>query len=307
MRITVSKPSGSGFAVHWTALLADRLGLYAEEGLEVEIVQLDQAEGTRTLLSGEVPIMRRGPDETIALIDRGAEIRIVAGLMRRSPIYLYASADVRSVAGLRGREIAGISAQFGSSLVLRMLLEDEGLSRDDYRIVHTGGSFARFAAMKDGRATAAVLSPPTNWDAEKAGFRLLVSFPERYPDFMFTAIQAQNCFAEQHPEVMAALLRAELRAQRILADPLRKDECVALLAEADGIDRNEAAAVYDTMVQNDRVYTLAGEIEGAALENLLQTMIRFGEVRPAMHASDCFDSRYLEAAQLQLNARMGTS
>jgi hypothetical protein len=82
---------------------------------------------------------------------------------------------------------------------------------------------------------------------------------------------------------------------------------VALLAEADGIDRNEAAAVYDTMVQNDRVYTLAGEIEGAALENLLQTMIRFGEVRPAMHASDCFDSRYLEAAQLQLNARMGTS
>jgi ABC-type nitrate/sulfonate/bicarbonate transport system substrate-binding protein len=297
MRVAVSKPSGSGFAVHWTLLLADRLGFYRDEGLEVEIVQLDQAEGTRTLLSGEVPIMRRGPDETIALIDRGAEVRIVGGLMRRSPIYLYAAAEIESVAGLRGRVIAGISAQFGSSLVLRMLLEDEGLGRDDYRIVHAGGSFARFAAMNDGRAAAAVLSPPTNWDAEKAGFRLLVSFPQRYPDFMFTAIQAQNRFAQEHPGAMISLLRAELRAQHILADPLRKDDCVSLLAEADGIARAEAVAVYDTMVESDRVFTTAGEIEGPALDNLLQTMIRFEEVRSTMRPTDCFDARYLEAAQ----------
>jgi ABC-type nitrate/sulfonate/bicarbonate transport system substrate-binding protein len=306
MRVAVSKPSGSGFAVHWTLLLAEKLGIYTQEGLEVEIVQLDQGEGTRTLLSGEVPVMRRGPDETIALIDRGAEIRIVAGLMRRSPIYLYAADDVRSVADLRGRTIAGISAQFGSSLVLRMLLEDEGLERDAYSIVHTGGSFARFAAMQDGRAAAAVLSPPTNWDAEKAGFRLLVSFPERYPDFMFTAIQAQNRFAEAHPEVMAALMRAELRAQRILNDPLRKDECVALLAAADGIELAEAVAIYDTMVQNDRIYTTAAEIEGPALDNLLQTMIRFGEVRATMRPADCFERRYLDEARLQLNARTET-
>jgi ABC-type nitrate/sulfonate/bicarbonate transport system substrate-binding protein len=187
-----------------------------------------------------------------------------------------------------------------------MLLEDEGLERDAYSIVHTGGSFARFAAMQDGRAAAAVLSPPTNWDAEKAGFRLLVSFPERYPDFMFTAIQAQNRFAEAHPEVMAALMRAELRAQRILNDPLRKDECVALLAAADGIELAEAVAIYDTMVQNDRIYTTAAEIEGPALDNLLQTMIRFGEVRATMRPADCFERRYLDEARLQLNARTET-
>ena len=85
-RLCVSKPGGSGFAVHWTALIAAKRGYYADEGIDVDVVALGQAEGTRALLSGDVPIMRRGPDESIALIDAGADISIICGLIRRPPV-----------------------------------------------------------------------------------------------------------------------------------------------------------------------------------------------------------------------------
>ncbi len=304
-RVRVSKPSGSGFAVHWTALLAQQLGFYADEGLEVEIIALDQAAGTDALLAGDVPVMRRGPDESIALIAGGAPLRLVAGLVNKPPIYLFATRDVASIPDLRGRTIAGISARFGSSLVLRMLLDDEGLAEDDYEIVHTGGSHARLAALEAGRAAAAVLSPPTNRRAEEAGFSLLASLPDRYPQFMFSAIQTQTAFAERQSDVLAGLLKAELRAQRVLADPQWKGECAALLAAADAVSVADAIDVYDTMVEADRVFAAAGEIEGAALEHLLRSMVRFGDVRASLRAADCVDRRYMDEAQRALAMTSG--
>lgn len=299
-RLRVSKPSGSGFAVHWTALLGDKLGLYADEGLDVDIVALSQADGTQALLSGDVPIMRRGPDESVALIGAGADISIVSGLIRRPPIYLYAARDIGRIADLRGRTIAGISARFGSSLNLRLLLEDEGLAPADYVIEHVGGSYDRFAALRSGRAAAALLSPPTNDDAARAGFALLANVPERYPAFMFSAIQANNRFAQRNADAVVAYLRAEVRAQAALRDPARTKDCIALLAEADGIPIEAARSVYETMVVRDGVFTEKGEIEGPALEILVETLKRFGEVRPEMRSSDCFDDQYLVEAQAQL-------
>lgn len=301
IHVPVSKPSGSGFAVHWTAPIAEQLGFYADEGLEVEIVQLNQADGTAALVSGEVPIMRRCPDETVALIAGGAPLRIVAGLIGKSPIYLYATPGVRGVSDLRGRTIAGISARFGSSLVLRMLLEDEGLAPDDYEIVHVGGSHDRFAAMRSGRAAAAVLSPPTDRYAEQAGYSLLARLPERYPDFVFSAIQAQNAFAEQNPEVMIGLMKAEIRAQRMLGDPARKGDAIRILAEADGIGVADAESIYATMVEGDRVFATDGAIAPAAVEFVIRTMIRFGDVRTPLAAGNCFDRRYLDEAARRLD------
>ena len=299
----MSKPGGSGFAVHWSALIAQRAGLYAAEGLEVEIVQLDQDAGTAALLSGEVPIMRRGPDETIAQIAAGAPLRLLAGLVRTPPIDLYVTPDVTSIAALRGRTIAGISARFGSSLALRLLLEDEGLMPADVHIVHAGGSIERLLAMREGRASAAVLSPPADRHARDAGFVARASFPQRYPRLLFSAIQGQTAYVDAHPDIVTRLLMADVRAQRRLCDPRYKDESIAFLAEADGIRIEEATACYETMVERDRVFLPDADIGPADLQLLLETMIRFGEVPMTLASDHVVDDRFLREAQRRIGPR----
>jgi ABC-type nitrate/sulfonate/bicarbonate transport system substrate-binding protein len=299
--LMVSKPRGSGFAVHWTALLAQRLGYDVDEGLDIEIVPLGQDEGTAALRSGAVPVMRRGPDETLADIAAGEPLALVAGLLVRAPIYLYASAGIRTIADLRGQTIAGISARFGSSLVLRMLLADAGLQPGDYAIEHVGGSYERFAALRDGRAVAAVLSPPTDAHAQRAGYRLLANLPERYPQLSFSAIQVQRAFAERNPEIVIALLKAEIRAQGFLADPNEKSACIGLLADADGLTRAEATAVYETMVERDRVFATDGEIAPVTIGVLIDAMSRFGDLT-APPPEDAIDRQYLRDAHRRLAA-----
>ena len=303
MRVVVSKPSGSGFAVHWTALIGRRQGFYAGEGLDVEIVELNQADGTAALLSGEAPIMRRGPDEAIALIAQGAPLRVIAGLIRKSPIYLYASDDVRTIGDLRGRTIAGISARFGSSLVLRMLLEDEGLSIGEYEIIHVGGSY-----MSDLRRCMQAARRRRSFRRRPAGM------PKTPDTHCWQACRTVtlNCYfplykLRMHTLRRAAtscvrLLKAEIRAQRWLTDPANKTQAVTHLSEADALSFADDLSTFETMVEGDRVFSTDGEIDDPELQILIDTMTRFGDIKAPLSIAGCFDRRYLDEARRQLSS-----
>jgi ABC-type nitrate/sulfonate/bicarbonate transport system substrate-binding protein len=300
MKLRVSYTAGAGFVVNWPGLCARERGFYREEGLEVELVPLYQAEQTSQLISGETPVERRGPDEDIVLIERGEPLRIVAGLARKPPITLFAQPGIPSVQHLRGATIAGVSGKYGSTLALRMLLQDEGLADEDVTVTSTGGTLPRYAALRSGAAVATLLSPPTSAQAAAAGYTRLVNLAERYPSFLYSALQANTDWTATHRSALVALIRADIRGQQWLYDPANREEAIALLADADRMDRVDANACYEETVVRDQIYCRAGEIDPSMLADLIAGLARLGDIGPKMAAADYLDLGPLTEARTSL-------
>jgi ABC-type nitrate/sulfonate/bicarbonate transport system substrate-binding protein len=297
--VRVSYTAGAGFGVNWPGLCAREKGFYRAEGLDVELVPLDQDAQTQGLLSGELPIERRGPDEDIVRIANGAPLRIVMGLARKPPITLYAQPEIRSIEQLRGKTLAGVSSKYGSTLALRMALTDAGLADGEYAVIPSGGTLARYRALQSGEVAATLLSPPTTAQALAAGFVPLAKLSELYPNFLYSSIQVNTAFAHEHPETVIALLRADIRAQQWIAEVANRAEAEGLIAAADGMSATDASACYDEIV-GEGVLCRSGEIGPAFLYDLISGLRRLGDVGPELRAEECLDLQYVEAARNQL-------
>jgi len=301
MKLRVAVPEHAG-PVHWTGLIAAAEGLYAAEGLDVEQLRMDHDEQAAHLLSGDTPIERRGPDGDIVLIEEGHPVRIIAGLVRKPPLSVYGARGVRSFAQLRGTTLAAVSGKFGSSLALRMVLADAGLGPGDYTLRMVGGTGRRYAALVEGSVSATILTPPQSAAAARAGLPLLASLPERYPNFLFSAMQVNLTYAHAHPETIVAFLRAEIRAQRRLADPAAKDAMIRILVEHSDLDATEAAACYTEMVERDQVFCTDGRLVPVDLGDLVDGLRRLGECDCRLGAAAYLDLTWLNEAQRQLAA-----
>lgn len=300
MKLRVSYTGGAGWVVNWPALCAFELGFYAGEGLDVELLPRGQGDQTHGLISGEVPVERRGPDEDIVRIEEGAPVRIVAGLARKPPIWLYGARDISSIAQLRGKTLAGVSSKYGSTLALRMVLTDAGLPDDAYRVTETGGTLQRFEALRNGTAAATLLSPPTNAQARAAGFSLLASLPDLYPNFLYSSLQVNTNFARDNRAAIVSLLRADIRAQQWIYDPSNKARAIALLANADGMSQADATSCYVDMVETHQVFCRAGEIGPAFLTDLVTGLSRLGDIGPRLGPNDYLDPSFVDEARTQL-------
>jgi ABC-type nitrate/sulfonate/bicarbonate transport system substrate-binding protein len=303
VKIAIALPQHVG-PVHWTALVAAARNLYEAEGLDVELRWMDHDDQTRSVLSGATPIERRGPDEDIALIEAGHPVRIIAGLVRKPPAYLYGARGLDSLPALRGTTLGAVSLRFGSTLGLRMVLADAGLGTSDYALTLIGGTQRRFDALVAGEISAALLSPPTSSHAARLGLPLLASLPERYPNFLYSSMQANVNFAHDHPDAVVRVLRAEIQAQRFLADPRNKDAAVEILASrGTAVSREDAASCYAEMVERDAVFCRDGVIGPSNLTDLIEGLRRLGETPCRLSAEAYLDLTWLSAAQSSLPSR----
>lgn len=300
MKLRVSLPEHVG-PVHWTTLIGVVEGLYEAEGLEIEHFHLGHDEQTERLLSGDTPIEKHGPDGDIALMEAGRPIRIVAGLLRKPPVYVFGAPGVRTLADLRGRTLAAVSPKFGSSLALRMVLDDAGLREGDYTLQLIGGTERRYNALLDGSVAATIITPPQSFAAVRAGLPLLANVPELYPNFLFSAVVANVPFARANPDAVVRYLRAEIRAQRRLADPAAKGAMIAILADAARMSQADATSCYDDLVARDQVYCTDGRIAPEDLHDLVEGLRRLGDSDPHMAPAGYLDLSWLEAAHASLS------
>lgn len=144
--------------------LAEALGHFRQEGLDVEIVAVpSSSKAMEALFGGSVEAVTGGYDQAIRLAAEGRRARSFAVLTVRSPLALVASPKspkIQRVEDLKGSTI-GVSA-FGSSghNLVNLLLARHGLAPADVNVVATGGGHSvTVAAAEQGRLDAVVTLP----------------------------------------------------------------------------------------------------------------------------------------------------
>jgi NitT/TauT family transport system substrate-binding protein len=153
-----------------------KAGLFKKNGLDVDLVYVQGSPIlTTAMVSGQVPLSFIGGAAIVASAVGGADTVYLACAINTLYWRVFSTADVKTVADLKGKKI-GVTT-FGSQedSVIRFILKERGLLPDrDFALVAVGGAPTRLAALSKGVIQASTFIPPQDIAAEKLGLHELI-------------------------------------------------------------------------------------------------------------------------------------
>src|SRR4051812_10921348 len=161
-----------GQAPLWAIYVAVHKGMFAAEGIDLELnFAQSGAAVTQQLTGGSLDVaLSVGISDPIHAIEKGAPLALVRIVGNAAPYVLIGKPGIKTFADLKGKTISsGAPNDVTNSYLVRMLAAN-GLQKGDYEIISAGVAAARYAALKAGVADAAIVLPPLNFVAGRAGF-----------------------------------------------------------------------------------------------------------------------------------------
>jgi NitT/TauT family transport system substrate-binding protein len=169
VRISVSSTD----LAYLATAIAWKRGFFADEGLNVEIIRMNANVAMTALVSGDVDYtMLFGTGVRAAL--RGFPVKGIAGSITKSTHVLISQPLVKSVPELRGKTLGVSSFGAAADVVGRMMVKHFGVDPEkEIKVISLGSDRSRFAALKEKIIDAAVISPPSDHEAQKIGYTIL--------------------------------------------------------------------------------------------------------------------------------------
>jgi ABC-type nitrate/sulfonate/bicarbonate transport system substrate-binding protein len=296
-------------------VIAEREGLFAREGLTVELVRFTST--FRTRQASQNPAAAANPTSvrdgmakgTIDMARQQLPLLIndaMAGgksvgvsVTASNPVYfVVARPEIKSFADLKGKTLTITNPHDGITIWTRKLLALHGLKNEDVTLKNIAGSDARFACLNSGECAAATLDQPAIFKGLDAGHHALGITNEIGPRLYQVDI-VNPTWAAAHRDTVVKYIRATTAAMRFIQDPKNRDEVVKVTAaftkEPEDRSRQMLGYVWDP---KNRVF------EGSAPDmNAVRAAISFlGEYevlkQPLPAAERFVDNSYAKAAGL---------
>ena len=201
--------------------LADALGFFKEQGLEVEINDFaGGAKSLQALVGGSVDVVTGAHEHTIRMQQKGQDILSIIELGRYPGISLIVrkerAKDYKSAADLKGWKI-GVSAPGSSTnMIVWSLMTKAGLQTTDASFIGVGVGQTAYAALQKGEIDAVSTVEPIASKMVKDGIGVMVaetSTPEGAGKVLGGPMSAATLytrrdFIEKNPQTAQALVNA---------------------------------------------------------------------------------------------------
>lgn len=278
----------AGFtAFNWGIYVAEALDWYSDNDLAVEwLVTESPPKTAQVLASGDVQLGTIGTDFIISAIEQGADLAMVGAEMRAPLLSLMVGPDIRDWSDLRGKAIAVSGPQVAEALYARKLLALRGVDPDSVDLVSAGSTPERFAALRSGALSAAMLTQPQDLQAVSLGFRRLGDSTEVIDDYPFPSYAVRRGWATANEDTLVAFLRATRRGHDWLYDPANADRAVAILVERTRTEEPLARQTYDLLVREKRLIAPGAVRTTAGVANVLALMAEQGRLTPPLPPAD---------------------
>jgi NitT/TauT family transport system substrate-binding protein len=307
-------PLGTGNTIFF---IADRMGFFRSEGLEVDLLPFDSSiKQVAPLAAGDLDVGGSSPSATLYnAIGRGNGMRIVADLGRDPPGYGFESLVVRreviqsgrfmTLKDLKGLKVALSATGVAYWATLLALLRTAGLSYRDIDPVIL--SFPDYlAALRSGVVDAALVPEPAATLIARSGVATRINRDDSfYPNQQIVVVIYSAKFLKRPGGAGLKFMRAILRAARFYNDALvggkfagpNADAVVHMIADATPIKDPEVirASVPSGTDPN-------GELNLTSMKQDLQTFQQAGLIQVPVRIETTVDLSVARAAVRQLGA-----
>jgi NitT/TauT family transport system substrate-binding protein len=205
----------NGFGGVAPLYLGDDAGIFKKQGLNLELVFIPGGSlSLQALIGKSLDLLMTGGPPVVNAYLQGAKIKIIGGVINLLPYTFIVGSGIRTAEQVKGKKI-GIS-RFGSNTdyVVRLGLDQIGLTAAQVQIIQVGGSQARLVALQSGAIQATVLSPEETLVAQKMGFAVLFDFTEKGIEFPHVSLVARQDYLETQPQTVRVFMRTYLESVR---------------------------------------------------------------------------------------------
>jgi NitT/TauT family transport system substrate-binding protein len=209
IRIGYSSISGA-YTPIWVAHDA---GYFVREGLQDDIILIPSGtQLAQVTVAGEIDIGSLNGSSAIAAALQGFDLKIIGNSGNKMVFSLFVRPEFKTVDALRGKKI-GIT-RFGSApdISVRYALRKYNINPDkDLTLIQLGFMATVAAGLQGGSIEGGVVSPPTQFAVEKAGFKELINITDMDLAFPNPALVAVGSIIKSRPEVINRFMRAYVR------------------------------------------------------------------------------------------------
>ncbi|MGH7875795.1 MAG: ABC transporter substrate-binding protein [Candidatus Binatia bacterium] len=209
VRIGYSSISGA-YTPIWVAHDA---GYFAKEGLQDDIILIPSGtQLAQVTVAGEIDIGSLNGSSAIAAALQGADLKIIGNSGNKMVFSLYVRPEIKTIEAMKGKRI-GIT-RFGSApdISVRYALRKFNINPDkDLTLIQLGFMATVAAGLQGGSIEGGVVSPPTQFAIDKAGFKELISITDMDFAFPNPALVAVGSIIKNRPDVIDRFIRAYVR------------------------------------------------------------------------------------------------
>jgi ABC-type nitrate/sulfonate/bicarbonate transport system substrate-binding protein len=282
----------------WPAIVADKKGFFADEGLDFDLINSgSSARSLQQVAAGSAQIGSSSMVDSMRAIGGGANVKIFLNSLAVGTHSLVAAKGIRSVRDLKGKRVMTGGQGDITNLWWYAVARHFGLDpAKDVELLFSGSSTARTAALLGGAIDASVLSPPQSFKAIEDGFADLGPVAPYLGEFPMMIWHVNAGWARANEEKIVAFVRAHNKAVRYISDPAHKHEVAEVLARASGSGIQDALKTWDLCMQIG-AFVPEGAITAAALLRARDSLVESGDLKsPVSPLTAYYDSRFVAAA-----------
>jgi NitT/TauT family transport system substrate-binding protein/sulfonate transport system substrate-binding protein len=271
-------------------------GFYKREGLDAELISVRNAvTAVQALIGNQIHfIFSVGPQ--MPSIWEGSDIILLAQQVGRPTFSMVVTPEIQKVSDLKGKKI-GVS--FGGSTFAgtKALLELNRMNPDkDVQYISIPGSTPKIAALQQGLIQAALLAPPADYIALKAGFKRLVNLADVFKDTSFTGLAATGKTIRENTQFVKRMVRAIVRSVYHTRD--NPEDAIQTAMKHLHMDRESAVDAYQLIreslnpIPTEKGVELMAQWQAVALN-----------IKPKRTPRDYMDLRFVNEAVAELSQK----
>ncbi|MET0585659.1 MAG: ABC transporter substrate-binding protein [Candidatus Binatia bacterium] len=192
--------------------------LLQKQGVTPEIIAINASPTVlQALLANEIEAASISVTTLTSSRLAGADTVMIFGVVPTFVDHIVSLSSVTAVEQLKGKT-AGVNRLGSTSdLGLRLALKKIGIDPDkDVKIIPTGGTAERFAALSKGITQFTIIPEPFLTQAEKLGFRNLYNISDLKIPFWWNGILSRESIVKAKRPLMLKLVRAMVEAIHII-------------------------------------------------------------------------------------------
>ncbi len=283
-KITVAV-GGKGLFYYLPLTLAERLGYFKDEGLDVEIADFaGGAKALQALVGGSADLVSGAFEHTINMQAKKQPITAVVLQAGYSSITLVLPKDkaakYKSAKDLKGLKIGVTAPGSSTNMFVNNLLAKEGLKPTEVSIVGTGAGSGAVAAMEKGEIDGMSNLDPVISQLEASGKYVAVAdsrtekgMKDIYGgDYLASCIYVNSDFIKKNPNTTQAVVNAMVHALRWLAKAT-PEQVMAVVPES---YRGGNRGLYKAALLKNMVgYSTDGQMSMKAAQNVYKVLKQF--------------------------------
>jgi NitT/TauT family transport system substrate-binding protein len=227
---------------HSKLIIARDKGFFAEEGLDVELVEFqNSADGITALRGGKTDIGSVGVTAPLVHISKGADsIRIIGGLGGNGSAIVAGpdfAAKYKSLADLKGKKVGTVRLS-SSDAVVRSALTKTGIDwKKDVTIFELKNPAAVIEAVKTGEIDAGVVWAPFDIIALDRGLKVVVRTEQLSPGHPCCRISVNVEELQKERAAFVGFVKAIYKAERFIVK--NRKETIELVSKDLKLDQRE--------------------------------------------------------------------